>query len=144
MKRLVMLAAVLALTAGRAVAADPAEGEWLVQDGEARVRIAPCPGRADRLCGVVVWLKAPRDETGQPKHDAHNPDASLRSRPIIGLPLIRDFNAAGGGRWEGGKIYDPKTGRTYAAKLRVGGDGTLKVDGCVIMFCQTQTWTRAS
>jgi uncharacterized protein (DUF2147 family) len=144
MKRLMMLAVALALTAGRALAADPAEGEWLVQDGEAKVRIAPCPGRADRLCGVVVWLKAPRDETGQPKHDVHNPDASLRSRPIIGLQLIRDFNATGEGRWDGGKIYDPKTGRTYAAKLRVAGDGALKVDGCVMMFCQTQTWTRTS
>ena len=144
MKRLMMLAAAFALTAGAALAADPAEGEWLVQGGDARVRIAPCPARADRLCGVVVWLKAPRDETGQPKHDAHNPDAALRSRPIIGLQLIRDFNAAGDGRWEGGKIYDPKTGRTYAAKLRVAADGTLKVDGCVMMFCQTQTWTRVS
>ena len=40
--------------------------------------------------------------------------------------------------------YDPKSGKTYASKLRVASDGTLKVSGCIAMFCQTQTWTKAS
>lgn len=148
MRRL-MLAAVtqalvaLGLAAGPALAADPAEGVWLVQAKDAKVRIGPCPAKADQLCGDIVWLKTPNTPEGQPKHDEHNPDAKLRSRPIIGLTMIRDFRPAGGGRWEGGTIYDPHSGKTYKSKMRVAADGTLKVDGCVMMFCQTQTWTRA-
>jgi uncharacterized protein (DUF2147 family) len=143
MRRLMLAAASLVLTAGPALAADPAEGVWLTQAKDAKVRIAPCPGQASQLCGEVVWLQTPKTPEGQPKHDEHNPDPKLRSRPIIGLTMIRDFHAAGPGRWEGGKIYDPHSGKTYNSKMRIGSDGALKVDGCVMMFCQTQTWTRA-
>jgi uncharacterized protein (DUF2147 family) len=142
MRHLLLAAAALGLIAGPALAADPAEGVWLVQDKDARVKIAPCPAHADQLCGDIVWLRSPQDEAGQPKHDIHNSDAALRSRPLMGLTMIRDFHSAGPGRWEGGKIYDPHSGKTYASKLRVSGD-TLKVDGCVLMICKTQTWTRA-
>jgi uncharacterized protein (DUF2147 family) len=137
-----MIAAALALTAGQAMAADPAEGDWLVQGGQAKVRIARCPADAQRLCGDIVWLQAPRETTGAPKRDVHNPDPALRARPLLGLQLIRDFRPAGDGRWTGGKIYDPKSGRTYDSKLRIAGDGTLKLDGCISVLCQTQTWTR--
>lgn len=142
MRNLAFAAAALSLLAGAAFAADPAEGVWLVQDKDAKVRIAPCPGRADRLCGEIVWLLAPRDEAGLPKHDAHNADPNQRSRPLMGLMMIQDFRAAGPGRWEGGKIYDPHSGKTYASKIRVAPVGALKVDGCVMMFCKSQTWRR--
>lgn len=144
MRRLLLAIAAFGLAAGPALAADPVEGVWLTQAKDAKVRIAPCPAHADQLCGDIVWLAAPRDETGQPKHDAHNPDAKLRSRPLMGLTMIRDFHAAAAGRWEGGKIYDPHSGKTYNSKMRASGDGVLKVDGCVMMFCQTQTWTKAA
>jgi uncharacterized protein (DUF2147 family) len=144
MRRLMLAAIAVGLAAGPALAADPVEGVWLTQAKDAKVRIAPCPAHADQLCGEVVWLRAPNDAAGQPKHDEHNPDAKLRSRPIIGLTMIRDFHSAGAGRWEGGKIYDPKSGKTYNSKMRVASDGALKVDGCVLMICQTQTWTRAA
>jgi len=137
-----LLATAIALAAGPALAADPAEGEWLTQDGDARVRIAPCPSSTDQLCGVVVWLKSTRDETGQIRHDRHNPDPALRIRPILGMTLMSGFHAAGPGRWQGGKIYDPESGRTDDWKLRVTAEGALKLDGCVLMFCRTQTWRR--
>ena len=142
--RLMFLAAALSLATAPALAAESAEGLWLVQDQTAKVRIEPCPSHADQLCGQIVWLKAPLDENGQPKHDRHNPDAGLRSRPILGLTMIREFRPAGPGRWDGGKIYDPRSGKTYNSKMRLTADGALKVDGCVLMFCQTQTWRRTS
>lgn len=143
MRRLMLAAVALAFAAGPALAADPADGVWLVQAKDAKVRIGPCPGKPAQLCGDVIWLKTPNTPEGQPKHDEHNPDPKLRDRPIIGLMMIRDFHSVGSGRWEGGKIYDPHSGKTYNSKLRAAPDGTLKVDGCVMMFCQTQTWTRA-
>jgi uncharacterized protein (DUF2147 family) len=131
------------LAAATASAAGPVERVWLTQAKDARVRIAPCAPAGDRLCGTIISLQTPLDEDGRPKLDEHNPDAAQRNRPVLGLTVIRDFRPAGPGRWDHGKIYDPKTGRTYASKMRLDADGTLKVDGCVAMFCQTQTWRRA-
>jgi uncharacterized protein (DUF2147 family) len=140
--RLLILAAALGLASGPALAAETAEGVWLVQDQTAKVRIGPCAGRADELCGDIVWLKAPKDEEGQLKRDDHNPDPKLKARPIMGLQLIRDFQPAGSGKWEGGKIYDPRSGKTYKSKMQLKGGGELEVDGCIAMFCQAQTWRR--
>jgi len=133
------LAAVLTLAAGPALAADPVEGEWLTQGGGAKVRIGACPGAADRMCGAISWLKPP---TNPKATDANNPDPKLKSRPILGLPLIRSFKQAAPGRWTGGKIYDPNSGKTYDSKMSINPDGTLKVDGCVLVICQAQTWRR--
>jgi uncharacterized protein (DUF2147 family) len=140
--RLLILAAALSLAAAPALAADTVEGVWLVQDQSAKVRIAPCPGRAEQLCGDIVWLRAPLDEAGQPKRDVHNPDAKLKARPLMGLTMIRDFRAAGPGHWDGGKIYDPRSGKIYNSKMQLKPAGELRVDGCIAMFCQGQTWRR--
>jgi uncharacterized protein (DUF2147 family) len=135
--RPVLAALALSLFAGPALAADPVEGEWLTQAGSAKVRIAPCATKADRMCGTVVWLKNPGVK------DTKNPDAKLRDRPILGVNLIRDFKQAGPGRWTGGKIYDPESGKTYDSKISANANGTLKVEGCVLVVCQAQTWKRS-
>lgn len=137
--RTLILAAALALAAAPALAADPIEGEWLTQAGTAKVRIGPCPGKADRMCGAISWLKNAADAKAL---DGNNPDPNLKSRSILGLPLIRDFRQAGPGRWTGGKIYDPNSGKTYDSKIAVGANGALKVEGCILMICQAQTWRR--
>jgi uncharacterized protein (DUF2147 family) len=138
--RALALAAGLALTAAApAFAADPVEGEWLTQAATGKVRIAPCPGKPNLMCGVISWLKDPADAVAK---DAHNPDPALKSRPIMGLPMIWNFKQAAPGRWTGGKIYDPNTGKTYDSKISVNANGTLKVEGCILMVCQAQTWKR--
>jgi uncharacterized protein (DUF2147 family) len=134
--RSLVLAAALTLAAGPALA-DPVEGEWLNQDKTGKIRVAPCPEKADRMCGAISWLK---DKTKT--LDANNPDAALRARPLLGLPMMRDFKQAAPGRWTGGKIYDPKSGKTYDSKLSVNANGSLKLEGCIAFICQAQTWTR--
>ncbi|HEY3697610.1 DUF2147 domain-containing protein [Phenylobacterium sp.] len=138
-----LVAALAAGALGEAQAAARIEGDWLAAGGDAKVRIGPCPAAPDRLCGAVVWLREPLDDDGTPRRDEKNPAPALRSRPVIGLNLIRDFRPSGPGRWTGGRIYDPRDGRTYDARLALKPDGTLKVDGCVLMFCRAQTWRRA-
>jgi len=133
--RALILAAVMTLAAAPAFAADAAEGEWLTQAGTAKVRIGPCATRPERMCGLVSWMKTPRNDTS-------NPDASLRNRPILGMALIRNFKTSGPGKWTGGKIYDPESGKTYDSKMSVNANGTLKVEGCILMVCQAQTWKR--
>jgi uncharacterized protein (DUF2147 family) len=45
--------------------------------------------------------------------------------------------------WSGGKIFDPKKGKTYNCKIWLD-DGELKVRGYAGPFFRTQTWHRQS
>lgn len=136
----VCAAAAALLLAGPAASAQSPVGTWYTQDRSAKVRIAPC---GQKLCGQIVWVQ---DRGGRPAsgaRDEANPDPALRARPIIGLQIIRDFSPAGPGKWAGGKIYDPNSGRTYASKMSLSSQGVLKVEGCLSVICQAQTWTQA-
>lgn len=135
-----LMGAALALAATPAFAADPVEGDWLVQGGSAKVRISPCAAKPDRMCGVFTWLKS--EKPGQTVRDTGNPDPKLRSRPLVGSTFIRDFRRVAVGRWTGGKIYSPEEGKTYDSRIRINPDGTLKLEGCVLIICQAQTWRR--
>lgn len=128
-----------------AAAAQPAsiQGDWVTEGGWATVRIAPCQSQASRLCGRIVSLKQPNDKTGRPKRDTANMDPKLRDRTVVGMPFITGFKPGGSGRWTGGKIYNPGDGKTYASRLALNPNGTLRVNGCVLVICQGQTWTRA-
>ena len=119
-----LLALLLAASPGLA-------GDWVNADRSAVIRIAPCGGR---LCGRIVRVLA----RGVPTTDAHNPDRALRSRPLVGLAVLSGFSAAGAG----GRAYNPQNGRSYRATLRLNADGTLRVTGCVMVICRSQTWTR--
>ncbi len=137
-----VLAGGLMAMAGAAQAAATAAGDWITQTGLAKVRIAPC---GPALCGAVVWMKQPLDPgTGQPQRDGKNPDPALRSRPALGLQIIKGMKPAGEGRWADGTIYDPQSGNTYASRLTANPDGTLKVEGCFAILCRAQTWKPAS
>ena len=119
-----------------------AAGDWITQTGLAKVRIAPC---GPALCGAVVWMKQPNDpQTGQPQIDNKNPDPALRSRPALGLQIIKGMKPSGEGHWADGTIYDPQSGKTYASRLTANPDGTLKVEGCIAILCQAQTWKPAN
>jgi uncharacterized protein (DUF2147 family) len=142
--RLAFLAALAALTPGPVLAADPVEGLWLISTGRAKVLIQPCEGQPAKLCGRITWLKTLVGDDGKPRHDQENPDPARRNDPLMGLQMIRDFRNVSPGRWTGGKVYDPNTGKTYDAKMRLNPDGTLKLEGCVLIVCRAQTWTRAS
>jgi uncharacterized protein (DUF2147 family) len=112
-------------------------GNWITQDKSAIVAIARCGGG---LCGTVAKVLVQRP--GVPKTDVRNPDPKLRDRPIQGLRILSGFTREGE-RWEDGRIYDPKSGKSYASKLSLNQDGSLNVSGCIAVFCKTQRWTRA-
>ena len=142
--RLGALAASVIIAGGASAQPSGIQGDWIVQDKSGRVRIAPCPGDASRLCGNIVSMPRPNGANRQPLRDGKNPDAALRSRTILGLPLITGFKPNGANKWSGGKIYNPQDGKTYNSKLELAANGTLKVSGCVSVICKTQVWTRAS
>jgi uncharacterized protein (DUF2147 family) len=47
-----------------------------------------------------------------------------------------------GGAWQGGRAYDPKTGKSYRSTMELQPDGRLKVSGCILFLCQSKLWTR--
>ena len=112
------------------------EGLWLNNDHNGLVRIAPC-GRY--LCGTIA--KVLNKGAGSPKTDIHNPDPRLRSRPILGLPVLTGFSGSGGS-WKGGRAYDPESGKSYRSYLELNPDGSLKVSGCILFICESRRWTR--
>ena len=136
-------AAVFGLACGGSALADPGadpRGVWLTPGGNSHVEIAPC---GDKLCGRIVWLKQPNNKKGQPLRDARNAEEALRSRPILGLPVLTGFPPEPtDGVWDDGKIYSPKTGKTFRSEMEMNGRDTLKVSGCKWIRCKSQIWKR--
>ncbi len=117
-------------------------GTWAMTNGKVTVRVRDCGGK---LCGAIVALKEPISKIdGKPKVDRENPAASLRKRPLIGLPVLIAMKPAGKGLWKGA-IYNPDDGRTYSASLELAGQNRMNVKGCVVGFlCKTNKFVRVN
>jgi uncharacterized protein (DUF2147 family) len=78
------------------------------------------------------------------KKDQKNPDPSLRSRNIIGIVSLTGLDWTGKD-YEGGKIYDPPSGKTYNCKAWVEND-RLYLRGFmgVSLMGRTVVWHRYS
>jgi uncharacterized protein (DUF2147 family) len=134
---IVILAALFGTTSAQAQSAD---GTWLTQAGDARVKIGKCGGG---ICGNIVWLREPYDTaTGQPATDSKNRNPALAKRSMIGLPLFSGMQPSGPNKWSG-QIYNADDGSTYASSVSVTGADSLRVEGCVGALCGGETWTRA-
>jgi uncharacterized protein (DUF2147 family) len=117
-----------------ASAAEPVTGRWVTADKDGVILIAPC-GKA--LCGTLdKFLVAPPE--GLDQRDINNPDPKLRQRRLLGLPILSGFTADSD-IWRG-RIYDPKSGKSYRSIIRRKGANLLEVKGCIGPFCQTQVW----
>ena len=70
-----------------AIAADPIDGQWVTKDRKAVVTIGKCGAT---LCGKISkFLVTPPD--GADQRDINNPNPSLRSRKLMGLPVLTGF-----------------------------------------------------
>jgi uncharacterized protein (DUF2147 family) len=100
--------------------ADPS-GVWLRDDGNARVRIAPC---GSNICATNVWIK---DTSGGEE---------------VGDRLVLTLKPEGADSLTG-EAFDPKRNRRFAMTLTVKPDG-LSTRGCIIgVLCKTVNWTPA-
>jgi uncharacterized protein (DUF2147 family) len=141
MTRSVSLAFAVA-TLSWATCAQAAEvtGTWLTNTADAHIRMSRCgPG----VCGTIVWLKDPKDGNGRPLTDAKNPDPAKRSHPLLGTMIAIDFRPARDNPEQFvGRFYNADDGKTYRGTIVARGPDQLAVTGCLLIFCQTQTWTR--
>jgi uncharacterized protein (DUF2147 family) len=97
-------------------------GIWAREDGNARVRIAPC---GDKVCATNVWIG----------------DTSKGEEP--GDRLIMDLKPKSGNSMSG-TAYDPKREMTYAITVTVA-DGALTTRGCIVggLLCRNVGWKPA-
>lgn len=121
--------------------ADAVLGMWQSEHGNARVQISKS---GENYNGKIVWLKEENTESGKPKTDQNNPTESLRSQPILGLEALSDFTYKGEGVWDGGTVYDPRSGKKYNCKMSLGGSGKLEIRAFmgISLIGKTQYWSR--
>ncbi len=137
--------ALMTLLSSPSFSQDPGDGrilgEWTTAGGESRVQIYRCEGTT--FCGRIVWLRDPLKD-GKPVTDDKNPVDSLKARPVLGLRILRGFAYDGDLVWSGGKIYDPKSGNDYSAKMTLVDEQNLDLRGYVMipLFGRTEKWTR--
>jgi uncharacterized protein (DUF2147 family) len=131
----------LAATASAAAqSADPV-GEWLVEDGSARIKVVSCPAEVQNqpptLWGVI-WAET------KPGTDTANPDRSMKGRPMLGVPILINMKQTQANLWSG-KIYDARSGSLYDSKVSLSRSDMLEVRGCVAGFlCGGQDWKRVT
>ena len=139
---------VLAALAGRSTGTSGAHdasaitGRWLVEKRDAIIHVEP---QGAHFVGRVVWAKERDGIKAEDRLDTKNPDPDLRSRKVLGLDVLTGIPTTPDEEgWYGkGRIYNPKTGKSYPVKLRLEAPDRLRlrVGGSVIG--QTTRWTRA-
>lgn len=143
MKNILLAFLLLAAFPARILAqqADAVAGTWLNEEKDAKVQIYKS---GDQYFGKLVWMAHALEDDGKtPRKDSKNSDPKLRGRGLQNLVILSNFTFDDG-EWTGGKIYDPKSGKTYSSKMKLSGR-ELNIRGYVgvSMFGRTTVWTRA-
>lgn len=115
-------------------------GKWINPSGEGQIEIYK---KGDKFYGKLAWIKEPNDESGKPKTDVKNPNASLRTKPLLGLEILKDF-VFEDEKWTDGTIYDPKTGKTYSCNITLKENGQLNIRGYIgiSLIGRSESWKR--
>ncbi|WP_343671798.1 DUF2147 domain-containing protein [Chitinophaga sp.] len=143
MKSIAFLLITLLLSTHALLAQDKILGNWLNEEKDGRIEIYKT---GNKYFGKIVWgrdlMEADGKTPRKDRTDIKNSDPKLKSRPLLGLVILTNFTYDDG-EWSGGKIYDPKSGKTYSCTMKLKGD-KLDIRGYVglSMFGRTTVWTR--
>lgn len=115
-------------------------GVWLNGNGKGKIEIYK---EGNKYFGKIIWLKEPNDSKGGPKLDANNPDPALKTKPLTGAIVLRNF-VYDNDEWNSGRIYDPQNGKDYKCYLKLKDANTLSVRGYIgfSLLGRTEVWTR--
>lgn len=124
--------------------ADRITGVWYTGDKDSKIEISKAEDGS--FIGKIIWLKEPNDAQEKPKTDSKNSDAKLSKRPLQQLQVLSGLTYDGKGKYSGGKIYDPKSGKTYSAKAEMTNNNSLALRGFIgiALAGRTDTWTRTT
>lgn len=127
----------LAMAVSAPAQAAPAsiEGNWKADDGKSVIQFYKCGAS---MCGRIAKFLVPEPAGGA--RDTENPDKAKRNNRLLGMRIFWSL-AADDDRFKG-KGYSPEDGRYFNAQVWRSGN-TLKVKGCVAVFCRTASFTKA-
>jgi len=112
-------------------------GVWATEKNHGLVRIESC---GSSVCAQV--LDGDQLRANPEQMDIHNSDPAKRARRVKGLTILQGFHG-GPTHWEGGSVYDPQTGdESSDGSIDLQNPDTLKVEGCRLLLCRSETWTR--
>ena len=137
MKKLI-ISAILVLCTVMAFAqtndADRILGTYLSENKSGKVEVTKQNGK---YIGTLVWTVV------EGAKDEKNPDASLRKRTLKGVVILKDMTYDNG-IWKNGTIYDPESGNTYKATIKLKSDGNLTLRGYIGVpaLGRNSVWTR--
>lgn len=152
MKHAACLALVTGLlfAAGTALAAtDSPVGTWKTIDdatNQAKSIVQITENNGELEAKVVELLnRSPEDIAKDGEHPLCTKcDGPRKDQPIEGLTIMWGVKQ-NGDKWDGGKIVDPKSGKTYKVKLTLmDGGQNLDVHGYIgfSLLGRSQTWQR--
>jgi uncharacterized protein (DUF2147 family) len=143
MKQIALLILLTALSlSGFSQAKDVIIGKYVNASGEAHVDIYK---KNEKYYGKIVWLKNPKNEQGAIKTDVRNPEDKLKLKPLLGLEILKDF-IYDGDKWTDGKIYDPKSGKTYSCNITRKANGDLNIRGYIgiSIIGRSEVWKKVN
>jgi len=111
-------------------------GNWVTYDDKTgkKKSIVHIVKRGNKISGTITKLFHPAGtKCVACKGKLHN-------KPIVGMTIFSGLSLKKG-KWQGGKILDPKNGKWYTCEIWQEG-ANLKVRGYILMFYRTQTWRR--
>lgn len=124
------------------ISAQTAVGTWkTIDDEDGKVKSHVIITEVDgELVGSVSKLIDPEREI------CISCKGDKKDQPIVGMEILWGLTADGDGAWAGGKILDPKSGKTYKCRMEIQKDDELKVRGFIgfSLLGRTQTWYRVS
>lgn len=98
------------------IVADRIIGEWINEDKDTRIEIYK---NGDEYFGKLVWAEDLFEADGKTsRKDLRNTDEKLRSRSLHNVILLHNF-VFDEDLWDDGKMYDPKSGKTYSCLIRL-------------------------
>ena len=131
------------LFASLSFAQAPIVGKWKTIDDETNEAksIVEIFEKDGKYYGKIVKLFLKESDNQNPTCDKCEDGDDRKDQPTLGMEIIRGLSEKKG-KFEGGKILDPKKGKEYKCKLWVDKDNNLTVRGYIAMFFRTQTWHR--
>lgn len=117
---------------------DSVLGSWLTFDGdkpESRVEVTEVDGEIN---AAIVEIFEPADQTAL----CERCSGELKGKPVLGMQIVSAMTLQDG-VWRGGRILDPKTGRSYKCEITVK-DGELHLKAWWGFLSETRQWRRAA
>jgi uncharacterized protein (DUF2147 family) len=110
-------------------------GNWLTESKDGIIQISSAGGVYE---GRIVGGNHPG------RFDEKNPDSTLRDKPLLDAIILHNLRYDGDGKWSGGVIYEPDSGRTYKCLVELIDADTLRVRGFIgiSLLGKSQLWTR--